>query len=154
MVRSDDDESLSFSEARRRMGLDHVRAARQAIEEAERTDAKSRRRHPAQAAAGAPPPPPHPPMPQPAATAVTSEKPTSLNDQVAALTDQVSQLAAAVERLTEAHGSDLVNATDALAAKYEMELAAHRQTVERLLERQDAHIQTLNGLVEKLTQPD
>jgi hypothetical protein len=35
-----------------------------------------------------------------------------------------------------------------------MELAAHRQTVERLLEHQDAHIETLNGLVQKLTLGD
>jgi len=153
MVRGDDDD-VSFSEARRRMGLDHVRAARQSIEDAERPETVSRRRHPAQLPRDAPAPPPHPPAPTPQSSRPPDQAPTSLGDQVAALTGQVAELSIAIERLTEAHSTDLANATGALAAKYEMELAAHRQTVERLLERQDAHIQTLNGLVEKLTRPE
>ncbi len=149
-----DDEDVSYSEARRRMGLDHVRAARQRIEEAERPEPATRRRHPSQPLTEAGASPPVLPPSEPTPPAAPSESAVSLGQQVADLTAIVAELAAGVQRLTEAHSTDLANATDALAAKYEMELAAHRQTVERLLERQDAHIQTLNGLVEKLTRLD
>jgi hypothetical protein len=147
-----DDEDVSYSEARRRMGLDHVRAARQRIEDAERPEAVGRR-HPSQPSTETETPPPVLPIPE-TTVAAPPEPAVSLGQQVADLTAIVAELAAGVQRLTEAHSTDLANATDALAAKYEMELAAHRQTVERLLEQQDAHIQTLNGLVEKLTRLD
>lgn len=153
MARGDDD-NLSYTETRRRMGLDHVRAARKAIEDAERPEAATRRRHPSHPLTEAVDPPPVLPTPQPDPVAAPREVAAPLNQQIADLATVVAGLALNIERLTESHRTDLANATDALAAKYEMELAAHRQTVERLLERQDAHIETLNGLVVKLTQSE
>ena len=144
-----DDENLSYTQARRRVGLDHVRAARKAIEDTERPEPTGRRLQPSQPLTEAAVPSPALPEAPPRPVAVRPE--SSVSQQVAGLTATVADLALSIERLTEAHGTDLANATDALAAKYEMELAAHRQTVERLLDRQDAHIETLNGLVQKLT---
>ena len=144
-----DDENLSYTQARRRVGLDHVRAARKAIEDTERPEPTGRRLQPSQPLTEAAVPSPALPEAPPRPVAVRPE--SSVSQQVAGLTATVADLALSIERLTEAHGTDLANATDALAAKYEMELAAHRQTVERLLERQDAHIETLNGRVQKLT---
>lgn len=148
----EDDENLSYTQARRRVGLDHVRAARKAIEDTERPEPTGRRRQPSQPLTEAAVPAPALPEAPPRPVAVRPE--SSVSQQIANLTATVGDLALSIERLTEAHGTDLANATDALAAKYEMELAAHRQTVERLLERQDAHIETLNGLVQKLTRGD
>lgn len=145
----EDDENLSYTQARRRVGLDHVRAARKAIEDTERPEPTGRRLQPSQPLTEASVPAPALPEAPPRPVAVRPESPVS--QQIANLTATVADLALSIERLTEAHGTDLANATDALAAKYEMELAAHRQTVDRLLERQDAHIETLNGLVQKLT---
>ncbi|MDG1411953.1 MAG: hypothetical protein P8L46_03655 [Acidimicrobiales bacterium] len=148
----EDDENLSYTQARRRVGLDHVRAVRKAIEDTARPEPTGRRLQPSQslteAAVPSPALPGGPPRP------VTVRPESSVSQQIADLTATVADLALSIERLTEAHGTDLANATDALAAKYEMELAAHRQTVERLLEHQDAHIETLNGLVQKLTLGD
>ena len=145
------DEELSYTQARRRVGLDRVRAARKAIDDAERPEPAGRQRYPSEPLTEAAVPPPALPEAPPKPVGARPESSGSVSQQIAALTATVADLALSIERLTEAHGTDLANATDALAAKYEMELAAHRQTVERLLERQDAHIEMLNGLVQNLT---
>ena len=146
-----DDEKLSYTQARRRVGLNHVRAARKAIEDTERPEPTGRRLQPSQPLTEAAVLPTSLSEETSGPVGARPESSGSVSQQITALTTTVADLALSIERLTEAHGTDLANAADALAAKYEMELAAHRQTVERLLERQDAHIETLNGLVQKLT---
>jgi len=134
---SDDGEDLSYSQAKRRLGLEHVRAARQTVADAERTEptvapAKPRR-----------------PLTQPPRLP-DDPRPTAPRSELAELSRRIDQLTEAVGALVEGRSDELAAAVDQITARYEMELGAHRQTVERLLQRQDAHIETLSKLVETL----
>ncbi len=55
---------------------------------------------------------------------------------------------------SEDEGSEvlrLVSAVESLTARYEMEMSAHRHTAEQLIQQQQAHIASLQQLIEELT---
>ena len=94
----EDDENLSYTQARRRVGLDHVRAVRKAIEDTARPEPTDRRLQPSQsltqAAVPSPALPGAPPRP------VTVRPESSVSQQITDLTTTVADLAQRVVDIT------------------------------------------------------
>ncbi len=133
-----DQPRLSTSERRRQLALDHVRAARARIESAPRPKPTF---EPGRDVA----PPPHLP----------TDPPEQSDDlQIGAVAGPGTE--SAVAPTGEAEDDDaeverLLAAVEALTAKYEMEMAAHRHTTEQLIAQQQAHIDSLQRLVQELS---
>ena len=135
----DEQPRLSTSERRRQLALDHVRAARRRIESAPRPE-------PEFGHGESGPPPPRVPSdpPDPTTSVEPSPDPAQL-DLDSPETPEAS------EDDEEGEIADLVSTLEALTAKYEMEMAAHRHTADRLIEQQQQHIASLLRHIDELT---
>ena len=113
--------------------LDHIRAARKSIRR--------------------PPPPTTPPaaIRRPAADQTSSPTDdTGYNPKALEPTERP----VVSEREPDLTIEKLAASIDALTAKYEMEQAAHRQTLDQLIAQQQAHIETLQRLLEQRSETD
>lgn len=113
--------------------LDHIRAARKSLQRRPTpTEPPAATQRPA---AKRPPPPAVDTTHNPAASTPT---PTP----------------AALEPDSHSTIERLAASIDALTAKYEMEQAAHRQTLDQLIQQQQAHIETLQRLLDQRSDTD
>ncbi len=135
----DEQPRLSTSERRRQLALDHVRTARRRIESAPRPE-------PEYGHGESGPPPPRVPSDPPAGA--TPEEPSTASDQLELDTPEAPKEA---EDDEEGERSKALAALEALTVKYEMEMAAHHHTAERLIEQQQAHIASLLQHIDELT---
>ena len=122
----DDQPRLSTSERRRQLALDHVKAARRRIKSASRPE-------PELDHGEAGPPPPRIPSDPPVEVASSEPEETADEDD------------------EDAEISTLMSSVDALTVKYQMEMSAHRHTTDELIQQQQAHIASLQRLVEELS---
>ena len=135
---------MAYQPQRPRPGTLDQAAALEAIRESRKAISslgpRQRLERPAPTRGGtAPPPPPNVPTPAPDARSDHPLTPTAGTEDTARTepdgrSSEVERLAAAVEALT---------------AKYEMEVAAHRSTTELLIAQQQAHIDTLKAALRR-----